>query len=95
MSTDEAVSTSAAWRARRYVLIPVIPILTVVGTFGVFFAMSALPTLVAAIVAVIVWGGSLYHAARNARAKWVVAIALVWPVFIAYWLYILFGLDRR
>src|SRR3982751_1261900 len=68
--------SSVAWRARRYVLIPVIPILTIVAPFGLFFVESVLPPLVGLIAGLIAWAGTLYHAARRARPKWVVAIAV-------------------
>ena len=56
--------TSAAWRARRYLLLPIIPIFALLGLLVLGLTLS------------------------------LVAIAIVWPVLIAYWIYVGLRLDR-
>ena len=86
--------TSAAWRARRYLLLPIIPIFTLLGLLVVGLTLSLLPDGIAVVGLLVVWAVSLYHAARRSRPAWVVAIAIVWPVLVAYWIYVGLRLDR-
>jgi hypothetical protein len=85
---------TAAMRARRYLLIPVIPILVLSGLLLSVIVLSLFPNWINRLVLPIAYAGSLFHAARRAKAGWVVAIAVFFPSLVAYWIYTGLRLDR-
>jgi hypothetical protein len=78
-------------------LLPVIPILVVLALVIGGWLLAALPGPIgplAGIVLLTLWIGALYHAGRNARPGWVVAVAVFWPAAVGYWMYVGLKLDR-
>ena len=55
---------------------------------------STLPRVAAILVMLAMWIGSIVDAARRAKAGWVVAIVLFWPVLAGYWVVRVFRLGR-
>lgn len=86
--------TSAAWRYRKYLLLPVIPLAVLVLFVVVTATLSVVPNGLASIVLLASLAFSLYHAAKRGRAGWAVAIALIWPVLLGYWIWVGLGLDE-
>ncbi len=93
--TKTTVSASPTMRWRRYLLIPVLPVLALIGVVLAGGLLALLPSPLIGPILLVAWVGSLYHAGRNARAGWVVAIAAFWPSLVGYWLYVGFRLDRQ
>lgn len=87
-------TTSAAWRYRKYLLLPIIPLAAIVLMVVGGLTLALLPNGVATVALLGSYAYSLYHAARRGRAGWVVAIALIWPVLVGYWIWVGLGLDR-
>ncbi|MFZ6002474.1 MAG: hypothetical protein ACOYXM_00940 [Actinomycetota bacterium] len=88
---------SPAWRARRYLLLPVVPILVIFALVLGVWLLSILPGPLGPVAGVVLlssWVGALYHAGRQARPGWVVGVALFWPASVGYWIYIALRLDR-
>jgi hypothetical protein len=88
----------AAVRHRAWLLLPVIPVVVVTGLLAQLWLTTVLPSWAVHLVSAaffVGWLGALAHAASATRPGWVVGMAVAPPGFLAYGLWLLFGLDRR
>lgn len=85
---------SAAWRARRSLLLPLLPVFAFLAFVGVWLASEVVPDVVMRFVMIPAWIGAVAHALWNRRFGWAVGM-LFWPTMLAYGIYVVLDLDRR